>query len=209
MKKLLLILVVVIPFFAVSQNQVTLKTGESFIANIKGFYGNTLVFYREIPGMKTNRIEISTVQSIAGEVPKSRIKAILKENPEVKFLPGEFSKQDVKNQTSAVADNTSQFYNKKNNVTYQYSAGDYIQKSARLKLTAYAISAGVGLIAATDSFRELETDTQTLILGVSGGVILGCFLASEFTLIKAGKKMNQDAVSVSAAKNGIGVAINF
>ncbi len=209
MKKLLLILIAIIPFISFSQNKITLKSGESFIANIKGSYGNTLVFYREIPGMNTKGIEISNIVSIAGEVSKSRIKAITKQNPEVQFLPGEFSKQDVENQTSIPGDNSDKPYNPNNTFKSEYSAGDYIQKSARRRLTAYALSAGVGLISTTDSFREMQTDTQAFILGVSGAVIIGCYLSAEFTLIKAGKKMNQDAVTATAAKNGIGIAINF
>lgn len=209
MKKLLLILVVIIPIFSFSQNKITLKSGEFFIANVKGLFGETLIFYSKIPGMNTNRIDISNVTSIAGKVPKSRMKAIKKQNPEVQFLSGEFSKQDVKNQSPITVDNSYQPYEQKNTSPKQYSAGDYIQKSARLRLTGYAISAGVGLLSTTDAFRDLESDTQMAIVGVSAGAIIVCFVAGEFTLIKAGKKMNSDAVTAKAAKNGIGIAINF
>lgn len=209
MKKLLLIFILIIPFISFSQNKITLKSGESFVASVKGLYGKTLIFYQKIPGMETNRIDISNVTSIAGEVPKSRIKAINKQNPQVQFLPGEFSKKDIKNQTPIVFDQSYQPHDQKNTFVSKYSAGDYLQKSGRLRLTAYAFSAGVGLLATSDSFRDMDTDAQTLVLGVSGIAIIGCYLGAEITLIKAGKKLNQDAITATAAKNGVGIAINF
>lgn len=213
MKKLLFILFFIVPFFCFSQNKITIKSGESFIANIKGLYGKSLVFHQHIPGTRTNRIAIDEVVSIAGNVPTSRMEAITKENPDVKFLLGKFSRQDVRDQydytASLVEKEKVSSLVKKERVPPQLSAGDLVQKSAKLRLTGLAIGVGAGAVAATGAFDDMDSESIRAIAGISGAVIIGFYLAGEFTLIKAGKKMNSDAITLSAAKRGVGMAINF
>lgn len=212
MKKMIFILLFIVPILSFSQNKITLKSGDSFIVNVKGFYGESLVFHRAVPGTNTTRVNIASVASIAGKVPASRMKAILKENPDVQFLTGKFSNRDIKEQHPFINDDTYEASEQEGAAMMpipQLSAGDLVQKSARLRLTGYAIGAGFGVIAATGAFNDMDSGGIAAIAGVSSAAVIGFFLAGEFTLIKAGRKMNSDAVSVSAAKSGVGVAINF
>lgn len=218
MKKLIFILFLIIPTLSFSQNRITLKSGDSFIAKIYRVYGKNLIFYDDIPGTDTDRVNINSVESIAGKMPGSRIKEIFKQNPYVLFLPGEFTKEDVKDQPAVSVDNSYLPYGqggKAPNQTYtpkafqQLSAGDLVKRSGYYRLTGFAIGTGVSTLALAGTFKKADENTLVAIVGISSAVALGFYLAGEFTLIKAGKKMNSDAVTISAAKSGIGLAINF
>jgi len=78
--------------------------------------------------------------------------------------------------------------------------GDYIKRSGTLKLTSIGLSIASGGM-------YLLTDNKVFI--VTGIVSLGLYIGGEVCLIKAGKLMNEERVTLSPASEGIGLAINF
>ena len=200
MKKLLLILLLVMPVIAFSQNKISLKTGETFIGDVEGFYGENLVFKHPVQVIGSDRVHISEVYSIAGETPKSRQKAILKKNPKMIFLELEKDFTDPIYFSPNLNGGISS--SKINN-----SAGDLLQLSGKLKLSAFGIGVFTGVLVSTEIIPEPEAKAT---LGLIGGLAgLACYIAGDIVLINAGKALNRDAITMSAASEGIGLAINF
>ena len=78
--------------------------------------------------------------------------------------------------------------------------GDYIKRSGTLKLTSIGLSIASGMM-------YLHTDNDVFI--VTGLISFGLYIGGEICLIKAGKLMNEERVTLSPASEGIGLAINF
>lgn len=92
-------------------------------------------------------------------------------------------------------------------LTTQLSAGDYLQKAGTRYLTGLGTVFLGGIIVGVGSGNEDNT------VSIIGGVIMFVggitSLTGHFQLIKAGKAMNRDAVTLSPSKQGLGLAINF
>ncbi len=80
--------------------------------------------------------------------------------------------------------------------------GDYIKRSGTLKLTS------LGLSIASGGIYLLGADNEMIFI-VAGLTSLGLYIGGEVCLIKAGKLMNEERVTLSPASEGIGLAINF
>ncbi|RIJ46258.1 hypothetical protein D1614_20010 [Maribellus luteus] len=209
MKKLLLVLWAVIPFFVYSQNQVTTKSGIVFIAKIDGLYGTKLVFSEIVPELKNDEIDISDVVSIAGEIPTFRSKSIKRKNSDVKFLSGDFSKEYKENlKEKRVSDDLYFDPNAKNQeLNENVTAGDYLQSAGIRYLTGVGLGfggAGISLIGASS-----EQESLIVVGGIAALTGAIFIVTGHLQLIKAGEKMNRDAVTLSPSNNGIGLVINF
>lgn len=87
--------------------------------------------------------------------------------------------------------------------------GDYIIQSARLKLIGVGLGITTSTLFAAGAFEDMPLGDQTNIAIVSGVVSLAFYISGELTIIKAGKLMNEERVSVSVASEGVGLVINF
>jgi hypothetical protein len=87
--------------------------------------------------------------------------------------------------------------------------GDYIIKSSELKLLSIEIGIITTALYKVGVFNNVSLKGQKTIFYSTGGICLGLFIAGELILIKAGKLMNEERVSLSPASEGIGLAINF
>jgi hypothetical protein len=91
------------------------------------------------------------------------------------------------------------------NQKYQFTAGDYLKRAG----TRYATGLGIGIGGAV--IMAVGSDSQEAV--IAGGIIAltGAIISitGHFELIKAGKKMNSDAVTLSPSAQGIGLSINF
>jgi hypothetical protein len=89
--------------------------------------------------------------------------------------------------------------------------GDYLKLSGVLRLTGLGFGITTTTLFFTGAFNEmgLSFNEQRSIAIISGSVSLILYIAGELTLIKAGKLMNEERVSLSPASEGIGLAINF
>jgi hypothetical protein len=84
--------------------------------------------------------------------------------------------------------------------------GDYVIKSARLKLTGIGLGLTTSILVAVGAF---DLDERPFVVILSGLTSLGLYIGGEVCLIKAGKLMNEERVTLSPASEGIGLAINF
>jgi len=203
MKKLILLSLILIPLFSLSQTSgksiVITTKGEVIEARITSYINKEIVFSRNVKSLGTNSISIFDVSKIYGDMPKSRIEAILSHNPDVqiaKSLSDPYANQDP-------------IYSQPIPLTRRLepSAGDLIKRSAAMRLSSYALSTLTSTLIIADVFPD-----EKVMLGVAIGSSListALFLGSEFTLIQAGNKMNRDAVTIAPAQQGLGLAIKF
>lgn len=203
MKKLILISLLFIPLFSLSQTAgksiVVTTKGEVIEARITSYINKEIVFSRNVKSLGTNSISIFDVSKIYGEMPKSRIDAILSHNPEIQIA-------ESINDPSA---NQDPIYSQPIPLTRRLepSAGDLFKRSAALRLSSYALTTISATLIASDVFPD-----QKVKLGVVIGSSListALFIGSEFTLIQAGNKMNRDAITIAPAQQGLGLAIKF
>jgi hypothetical protein len=87
--------------------------------------------------------------------------------------------------------------------------GDYLIQSAKLKITGIGLGLTTSTLFAVGAFDNMPLSEQTGIAIISGVVSLALYVSGEINVIKAGKLMNKERISVSAASEGIGLAINF
>ena len=207
MKKLLLLLLIILPLLTFSQNKITLKSGESFVAKVEGVFGPRLVFKENVPAIDGYRLELSEVVSVAGEMPGFRKKAILKKNPNVKFIEGEFSEEDMREVVKQKPSDDIYFNQNKQSAASIKTAGYHLELAGKRYLT------GVGLVFAGGALYTLgvSEDQDELsviggILALTGGIVS---LTGHVELIKAGRKLNSDAVTLSGSSTGLGLAISF
>ena len=83
--------------------------------------------------------------------------------------------------------------------------GDYIIKSARLKLAGIGLGFSTSILVATGAI-DFPGDGFAVWCGLTS---LGLYIGGEVCLIKAGKLMNKEQVYLSPASEGIGLGINF
>jgi hypothetical protein len=84
--------------------------------------------------------------------------------------------------------------------------GDYVIKSARLELTGIGLGLTTSILVAVGAF---DLDERPFVVILSGLTSLGLYIGGEVCLIKAGKLMNEERVTLSPASEGIGLAISF
>jgi len=87
--------------------------------------------------------------------------------------------------------------------------GNYIIKSSELRLLSIELGLLTTTLYAVGAFRNISTKGINTIFFATGIVCLGLNIGGEFCLIKAGKLMNKERVTISSASEGIGLAINF
>lgn len=188
----MLVLLLALPVFSFAQNKITLTDGTSFVAEVDAFLGHVLIFVDDVSVINDDRIDIEKVSAIAGEMPKSRMRSILRKNPAVKLESETIEQAEV--QSSVLI---------KQNIT----AGDYIYAAGSRYLTGVGVTfagAGISVIGvATNEDAVSYIGGATILVGA----IIG--LTGHVQLKKAGKKMNSDAITMSASKSGLGLAINF
>lgn len=196
MKKSILILGILLPLFSLSQsiNKVITKENKIYIGDIYKSYGNNIIFLNGVnPSLTSNRLEIALVKEIYGPIAKSTKKIIIKKNNNIIFYPEYDGLANIENGRPT------------NN---QMSAGDYLQKAGNRYLIGIGVAITGGAVAVAGSTSD-NPENLALAGGVMvliGGVIS---LTGHFQLIKAGKVMNGEAVTLSPSKEGIGFAINF
>jgi hypothetical protein len=216
MKKLLLIILVFFPIANFAQVKIVLVDGKIINTKLEGFYGEELVFQKKLPGTNIDRVNIMDVDSIIGEMPKSRAKSIIKKNPQI-HLANNGQNSDAIYYTPQVTETTvisAVAINSKSETTYQpyqqsqkyqFTAGDYIKRAGTRYVTGLGLAIGGSVIAVVGSESQ-EAVLAGGIIALTGAIIS---ITGHFELIKAGKRMNSDAVTISPATQGIGMAINF
>lgn len=194
MKRLLFVLMFVIPSLCFAQQQVTLNSGKQFEAFIRGVSGNNLTFYKEVQELNSKKVELFSVVSIAGELDKLIVKRITKKHPEILFdVPyiRTEPKEEPYQQTTMNKD----------------LAGNYIVTAGKRYISGATIAIGGGILT---GIGAANNNTELTIAGgalaIVGGIVS---ITGHFQLVKAGKKMNSDALTLSPADHGIGLSLNF
>jgi len=203
MKNLIILSLIFLPLFSYSQiagKSILITTkGEVIEARITSYINKEIVFSRNVKSIGTNSISIFDVSKIYGDMPKSRIEAILSHNPDVQIarsLNDTYSDQDP-----IYSQPLPQIRR------LEPSAGDLIKRSAAMRLSSYALSTLTSTLIIADVFPD-----EKVMLGVAIGSSListALYLGSEFTLIQAGNKMNRDAITIAPTQQGLGLAIKF
>lgn len=87
MKKIIVIIIILSSVFAAqSQNSVLTTKGDLLEGKIESFLGELLIFTKKIDIINSRSIDIDQVLEIHGPIPESRMKSILKKNPNIKFF---------------------------------------------------------------------------------------------------------------------------
>lgn len=197
MKKLIFITLLLYPVLLFSQQNVVLKSGIQFEAYIRGVQGKALFFYNEVKEIDSRKVDIMLIDSISGDITKTTTKALIKKNPAIKlnsiYAP-------------VIKYNSYQEYDQGRNVV---TSGDLIMKSSMLRLSGFAIAGGTAIAYYAGAFDNMETKDQNAVLIVSGSLSLILYVTGEITLFNAGKLHNREAVTLTPATQGIGMAINF
>jgi hypothetical protein len=201
MKKFILVILVFIPLIHFGQVKIVLNDGTIINTKIDGFYGEDLVFTKKLPDTNIDRVNIMDVDSISGSMPNSRVKSILKKNPAVHFSSNQNFTDAVYYAPSAIASGAAN----NTSINGQYTAGDYIQRAGTRYVTGLALGLGGAVVMAVGADSQ-EAIVAGSLISLTGAIIS---ITGHFQLIKAGKKMNSDAVTLSPATHGIGMAINF
>jgi hypothetical protein len=207
MKKLMFILLIVCcQFLANSQNpekskfkhQVFTVDGQVLNGNIQSYLSKKIIFYDDIKELNGNSISIENVIAINGPMAESRKNRILGHNPIVKFN----EELSVKVEPILISP-----MNKERFDLMQKTPGDLIKTSAVLRLTGLSITAVSSTILLTFPPKDKNV---TKIIGIFTGITgLALYINSEITLIKAGKLMNEERITIAPASEGIGMAIKF
>ena len=198
MKKIMLTFFLFIPFLLVAQNKITMKSGSSFVAKIDGLYGSSLVFYNDIPGSNADYVDINDVVKIEGKVPDYLVKGIKKKNHDVLIVRGEFSFDNANNNDEAL---------NKTPYSYVFTSGDYLQRAGRRSYIGLGVSMGGAVITGFG----LAQYQESLVYVGSGVSLIGLIisLTGPAQLIKAGKALNEEAITLTPSSQGLGLTINF
>lgn len=196
MKKLIFLALCFYPFFLCAQQQVTLKSGQRFDGHIFKVRGNNLIFYQKIREIDSQKVDIMLVHSISGEINKPAItNELIKKNPKIVF-----------NSTyTPIVHDYSNLTDKQKVVT----SGDLIKKSSMLRLSGFTLAGATAIAYNARAFNKMEPKDRDTLFIVSGSVSLLLYFAGEITLFNAGKIHNREAVTLTPASQGIGLAINF
>jgi hypothetical protein len=195
MKKAFLIVGFLLPLFCFSQyqNKIITTDGKVYRGQILLCTNMNIHFGKNVqPPIKSRKIEYNLIKEIYGPLGDYSKNVILKKNKNVIFYP-EYIDLDE--------------YGKGMKLSNEITSGDYLQKAGTRYLTRFSFVFGGGLIAGvgigSDSPPAFITGTFILLAGTAISI------SGHFQLIKAGKRMNGEAVSLSPSKEGIGFAINF
>lgn len=208
MRNLIVILAVLLPIFSLSQkrNKVVTTKNIVYYGDIIDIKGNYLRFVIGAePILESNRLEIALVNEIYGPLAKSTKKEIMSKNGSIVFHPNisfaAFEPRNPINKHVSAGD-----YLQK--ARTQHSAGDYIQKAGTRYLAGLGVALAGSAVLALSPSTDVPENTRIAggVMVLAGGIIS---LTGHFQLIKAGKVMNGEAVSLSPSKEGIGFAINF
>lgn len=197
MKRVFIILLGLMPFLGFSQNSIITNAGDTITGHIQYVTSSRIEFSDTIKSLNSNSIPLEDVSTIIGTLSHYNINLIQEMNPSVKF-------------SSYNTERTSKYISAERGtyIPSYIKAGDLVKRSAYLRLS----SLGVGVLTSTVIILGIDTwNTQDKnVISVVGGVLsLSLYIAGEVTLIKAGDKMNRDAVYLSMADNGLGIAIKF
>lgn len=157
----------------------------------------------------------SEIDTIKGYINPTHKNDILKINDSVVFVnqadsPTKKSKNDLTDDVYFVpakaADKSYQPYDQSLSGT-NLTTGDYLKRAGTRYLTGLTLAFGGGIVMGVGMSEESEAAIIAGGLMSLTGVIIS--ITGHFQLIKAGNRMNSDAVTISSASNGIGLAINF
>ncbi len=196
MKKLIFLVLFFYPFFLLAQQQITLKSGQKIDGYIEGVWSKKLHFYQKINEIDSKNVDVLKISSIAGKIDNSVKKSLTKINPDINF-------DEVFTPTKK--ENSNQAYNQ--GVSTKLTSGDHLVLAGTRYLTGFTLAVVGGTMSVVGSTND------TPELSIAGGVIAltGAIfsLSGHFQLIKAGRKMNSDAVTLGPSSQGIGLSINF
>jgi hypothetical protein len=212
MKNVFLLLVTIIPYIAFSQsnqsvNQLITIDGRVYAGEILSCKSRKVVFKYVTPGLKMNSIHVSEVSAIYGDLPVIRRNAISMGNPDIIFHPGLDTTYQSNTLPAIQPAANAKMVNGSQRFLHNFSAGDHLQMAGRRYLTGIALSfTGVGLVGV-----GIGTGENGLAYVGAGVSIVGSIisLTGHFELIKAGEKLNSDAITISPSEHGVGLAINF
>lgn len=203
MKKMTFILALFLSITTFSQNQVTLTSGIRFNCDIMGLYGNRLTFNEVVSEINSDKVDINSVVSITGKIQKSTLKTIIKKNPKIVLNPDIEATTIESLNTENIIGNAYKPFDQ----GISFTAGDYITRAGNRYVTGLGLGFGGAILYGVGTTSE-STETQVVggIVALMGGIIS---ITGHFQLIKAGRKMNSDAVTIGPASQGFGLAVNF
>lgn len=183
------------------RHQVITTDGSIYNGNIQSYLSKKIIFYNVIEGLDENSIPINKVAQIRGDNPNYRIRAIKRDNQNVKFstnLINEANTESIKNLTTS--------NNLSNNELNSTLAGDYLIKAGNRYLSGIGLTLAGGIV--TTLGAQNDNDELIVIGGITAlsGAVLS--LTGHFQLIKAGKAFNED-ITLSLANEGLGFCLNF
>ena len=201
MKKLLLVLVLITPLFCLSQttvNKVTTTDGKTYSGEIEMFINKKLSFTEDIPELGGHRIPIENVAVIEGYTKPSRKRAILRHNPNVKFVDNFLESNEEQIVTSPYK------YNGPN-----YDISSDIRTASAFRLTGAVIGFGSLALNYGGAFDDMDYDTRKTVMTVSLAAAAVSYLIGETTLISETKRSRNNDVTLTGASSGLGLAVNF
>lgn len=196
MKNLILLFIFIMPLFCLSQTnskvsyQVFTIDGEMYSGTIESYLGKKINFTRKINELNDNSIPIERISEIRGaEMSKNRKNRILRDNPNIIFSFYDEPK-------------SIDFANMENNLP-----GIYLQKAGKRYLTGSAMAVAGSIVTGIGAYDD---SNELVIIGgitaLTGAII---YITGHIQLIKAGKALNSEAITLSPSSEGIGLAINF
>lgn len=215
MKKLLLTvistLIITVSLFAQS---IVTKSGLKVNAERCIITPDRFIFKSVINNNK-NYILYSEIDTIKGYINPAHKNDILKINNSVIFIsemssPTKRIKTDLTDDVYFAPQKLTNKSNQTNANSIQginFTAGDYLKRAGNRYLTGLTLAFGGGIVTGIGIGSESETAFIAGGLISLSGVIIS--ITGHFQLIKAGNKMNSEAVTISSASDGIGFAINF
>lgn len=194
MKKILLVFfITTIAFIAVAQKQVITMSGDTILHEVEGLYGRTLNF----KGTRI-KVDVSEVKEVFGETPFLRLNQMLKRNNDI-IVHDRSLFSDINHEKNR------EIFNKPK--LDLHPSGTHLKNAGACYLTATGLSIA-GLIVLKVNVKEdsKALNNTAIVLGVAAGV---SSIIGHIKLVQAGKSFTRESITLSPAKSGLGLAINF
>ncbi len=89
------------------------------------------------------------------------------------------------------------------------NAADLISGAATLRLTGFSVATATSMLFAVGAFDSAPANTRNAVLVASGLASITLYVFGEMMQIKAGRKMNKEALVIEPSDQGIGVVVKF
>lgn len=201
MKKLLFTLLFALPLFCLAQiapHTVTTTDGKTYSGEIEKYISKKVIFTKTIPELGEKSIHVADIIRIKGFIKKTRKNAIQKGNPAI-----EFNDPALENQLNTTDQSPYKYMG-----PGKYASNE-IRSASAMRLAGVTIGLGSLALDYGGVFDDMDHDKRKTLMTVSLVSAVVIYAIGEITLISATKKTNSDAVTLTGAKSGVGLAVNF